>query len=49
MRTAQQAILVLIVICCIAAGSFFVWRFIQVDRCLDSGGRWLYEKKLCQH
>jgi hypothetical protein len=49
MRPAQQAILALVVICCIATGGFLVWRFIQADSCLDGGGRWNEEKNVCEH
>jgi hypothetical protein len=47
-RTVWQAMLAVIVIGCIVAGGLFIWRFIQVDRCLDSGGRWLADQGRCK-
>jgi len=30
---------------------FVLWvvRFIKVDKCLDSGGRWNYENSICEY
>lgn len=36
---------VLILLVC----KFWFSGWLQVDRCLDSGGRWNYERKTCEH
>lgn len=32
----------------IAAVSVWAWREIGIDRCLDNGGRWIYQDSKCE-
>jgi hypothetical protein len=47
--SAAKLILLLVVIACAVAGALKVKEWIDIDRCLDSGGRWNYETKQCEH
>lgn len=41
-------LLVAIVVAALWTG-WYVYRFLQIDRCLDSGGSWDYERCECVH
>jgi hypothetical protein len=32
----------------VAALFWWFWGELKIDRCLDNGGRWNYEKKACE-
>ncbi len=43
----QVGVLALLVLAAIGGG-FWVRRFMLIDRCLDAGGRWDYERSSCE-
>ncbi len=48
-RLILRLIPLLVLIACILAGGTHVWRYLQVDRCLDNGGRWLSDTRECEY
>lgn len=48
MKNKKIVMIFIAVVILIAAG---IWArgFLSVDSCLDSGGRWNYETKICEH
>jgi hypothetical protein len=38
-----------VVLLIVIAGAVYLKGFLDVDRCLDSGGRWNYEAKSCEY
>jgi FtsZ-interacting cell division protein ZipA len=47
-RTITIIVLTVVIIAIIGIG---MWcnRFMEIDKCLDSGGRWNYETNECEH
>ena len=43
----QLGVLALLVLAAIGGG-FWIRRYMQVDRCLDAGGRWDYGRSYCE-
>ena len=39
----------IVILVLLAAVGFWLKGYLAVDRCLDSGGRWNYEAKACEH
>jgi hypothetical protein len=46
-RYLARAALLLALALLVAAG-FWVWHWLQIDSCLDRGGRWNYEQSHCE-
>lgn len=44
----KRAPIVLIVVVAVAIGILYLSRFLRIDDCLDGGGRWDYEKNICE-
>jgi hypothetical protein len=46
---SARAILFLVLAAALIGAAAYVREFIKVDRCLDLGGRWNYETRLCEN
>lgn len=42
-----RAILICITVILAIAAAFWIKEQLDIDRCLDSGGRWDYEQSMC--
>ena len=43
----MRPVIGIVVLALILAGGLWLYRFIQIDGCLDRGGRWDYTKSTC--
>jgi hypothetical protein len=49
MQKLTQTILLIGGVFALIIGVIWVKQFLQIDECLDSGGRWNYDLKECEH
>ena len=47
-KTIKTLVITFLLIALIGFGYFKMIRFFEIDSCLDKGGRWNYEKKVCE-
>jgi hypothetical protein len=47
-RSKKSLVLLLVVAVVLLAFGLWFRRFMQVDACLDSGGRWNYDSNICE-
>ena len=45
----MKKVIAIIVLLLLVVSGLFLRGCIQVDKCLDSGGRWDFEKENCEH
>ena len=45
----KEALLILMVLSCALWVALYLKQWVAIDRCLDSGGSWNYEKSECDH
>lgn len=45
----KKKILLVISLLLLSAFAYWMKGYLDVDKCLDSGGRWNYEKGICEH
>lgn len=47
MRMRKKIILSIIIVILLISLILWLKNFLQIDRCLDNGGRWNYEEQKC--
>lgn len=47
-RRAKLLVLLIIIIVVFLAGYLYFSNFLEIDRCLDKGGRWNNEMNICE-
>jgi len=45
----KKKILLVISLLLLSAFAYWMKGYLDVDKCLDSGGRWNYEKGICEY
>lgn len=48
LMSSKKLIIIAVVVALLVVGSVWLWQQIQIDRCLDNGGRWNYENGKCE-
>lgn len=45
----KRVVILVIVLALLIWGAFFLYRQLQIDDCLDGGGRWDYQNQVCDY
>ena len=45
----KKTFLLLLTVVSLVAIFMYLKRQVEIDKCLDNGGRWNYEKKVCEY
>ena len=45
----KKTFLLLLAVVSVVAIFMYLKRQVEIDKCLDNGGRWNYEKKVCEY
>ena len=46
--SARRCLVGILVLVAVGLGAAWLYQQLEIDRCLDTGGRWQYENGLCE-